>query len=87
MNFANNIEAMAFDKSGWHRIEILDEGSIVFMGKSLVPDPMPEDNVWLIKKIETLSGKDGSQHIETKYSRPRQSWEDRKNLEYKYFWV
>lgn len=89
MNFGNNIEAMAFDKSGWHLIEQRDDGAgnvTIYMGKSMTPEPMPEDKVWLIKKTTVMQGKGGYQIIETKYSQPRQSWLEKESVEYKYFW-
>ena len=86
MSFANNLEAMAFDKGGWNRIEISANGEEVYMGKPSTNNASDSDPVWCIKRVTTLTGKDGSQHITIQYAQPayRCKWTDKEDYEYKY---
>ena len=84
MNFGNNIEAMASEKSGWAIIDQSADGSVIYMGKPVNDNVKLSDNAWLIKKITTETDGDGSQIIKTQYAEPRYkcAWNDRKDLEY-----
>lgn len=85
MNFGNNIEAMAFDKSGWSLVETQEDG-LIYMGKPKIPDAGEDDPVWFIKRIETIERDFGGQTIVTKYAEGwNNKWSDRSKLTYKYF--
>lgn len=86
MRFANNIEQMAYDKSGWSLIETSADGKYIYMGKPKTETALPDEPVWFIKRIVTIEGKDGSQTIEIKYGPKNSKWDERENLTYKYFW-
>lgn len=82
--FANNMEAMGFDKSGWVFIETSADGNTIYMGKPMTADAKPDDPVWTIKRIVT-NEKGGIQTIEIRVEH-RAKWIDKEKLSYdKYF--
>ncbi|MBQ3594918.1 MAG: hypothetical protein II981_05875 [Bacteroidales bacterium] len=87
MNFANSMEAMAFDKSTWNMVEKSADGKVIYMGKPKTPDAKPDDPVWHVKRIVSIDGKDGSQVIETRFAQPagKVKWMEKENCDYKYF--
>lgn len=81
---ANNIEAMGFEKSGWSLIEETDgQPRIIYMGKPTNPDAETSDKCWVIRKI-TITENSESRLTETKKAEGYNSWDDRKDLDYKY---
>lgn len=78
--FANNIEAMGFDKSGWVIVETSADGNTTYMGKPMTPDAKPDEPVWSIKRIVT-NEKGGIKTIETRIEH-RVKWIDKENYSY-----
>lgn len=84
MSFCNNIEAMAFDKSGWALIEEAKDGSVIYMGKPLTKDASTADPVWTIKRI-MISENTAYRTTTVQVAEGRHSWEERESLTYRYF--
>jgi|GEM_PF-4876357 len=82
--FANNMEAMGFDKSGWALVETSADGNVIYMGKPITADAKPDEPVWSIKRIVT-NEKGGIKTIETRIEH-RAKWIDKESYSYdKYF--
>ena len=85
MKFANRMEAMAFNQSGWHIIEESADGNTIYMGKSMVPDADENDPVWAIKKTTISLRGDGKRVTVIKYAEGcRNRWSQKETLEYLY---
>lgn len=81
--FANNIEKMAWDQSGWTMIEESADGSVVYMGRPSSPDATLDAPVWCIKRITVTITEDGRRLTEIKRTENCQKrWTDRENLTY-----
>ena len=86
MNFGNNTEQMGFEKSGWSLIEVSPDGQTIYQGRTFKPDALPDEPVWLIKKISIANGKDNSQTFMIQYSTSyKEKWEERKTVRYVYY--
>ena len=80
MSFANNIEAMAFEKTGWAIIETMEDGT-TYMGKPTTEDANLDDAVWVIKRIIT-NVKSGVKTITIGIARGK--WTERFDYDYKF---
>lgn len=83
--FANNMEAMAYDHSGWAIIEESADGNTFYFGKPLVKKAEEHDAVWTIKKVVTSKTSDGRKIVKTYMAAGKYNiWEERENLTYIY---
>lgn len=84
--FANNIEAMGFDKSGWALVETSADGNTIYMGKPRFKDVSEDDCVWYIKRVVKKTSSSGVETIETKtaVNSGNVRWRDRNQLIYKF---
>lgn len=64
--FGNNIEAMAFDKSGWSKIETKVDGTI-YMGKPFREEAAEDEPAWCIKRITKETDENGNETLTTKF--------------------
>lgn len=87
----NNVEEMAFAKSGWHRTEIITDdkdNKTIFAGKTSYPDDDGSGACWCIRKT-TVTTVGSIQTIVEQYAdgdnKYDNVWNNRKNLEYKYY--
>lgn len=84
--FANNIEAMGFDKSGWVLVETSADGNTTYMGKPRFDDAAEDDFVWYIRRIVKRTSSSGVEttEIKTAVNSGNVSWRDRYKLTYKF---
>ena len=83
MQFGNNIEKFGFEKSTWPMVLISPNGCEIYRGRPSKSDAFPDEPVWFIQHIVIVTGKDGSQVIETRSTDGfKYKWEDRETLKY-----
>lgn len=86
MIFGNNIERMAFEKSGWVLTYVYPDGT-VYKCKPTRSDAMLDNPCWYIMRTIKVSGKDGVDVYETSMAYPfgKCSLEDFEKLDYRHF--
>ena len=86
--FGNNTERMAFDKSPWPLVEIMEDENCtyIYMGKPTGTNNEILAPGWYIKRIFIFKLKDGRMTIETYVNTDidKSSWANKENLRYKY---
>lgn len=84
--FANNIEAMGFDKSGWALIETSADGNTIYMGKPMTADAKPDEPVWTLKCVATAKNENGNEFTQIQFAY-KCKWDERasKSIKWKYF--
>lgn len=55
MNFANAMEAAAFEKAGWTRIEENAAGDTIYFGKPVNVGASEDDLAWFIRRVTITS--------------------------------
>lgn len=84
--FANNMEAMGFDKSGWALVETSADGNVIYMGKPITADAKPDEPVWTLKRIVTTKNENNNELVQIHVAY-KCKWSERasKSIIWKYF--
>ena len=83
MNFGNNIEKYAFEKSNWPMMWISSDGGLIYRGRPSKTDAREDEPVWYIQQVIIQSTPAGDKQIETRSTDGfGYRWDERTTLEY-----
>lgn len=84
MNFVNNTERMAFEKSVWPFVEISEDGKTIYKGRPTDETVKSSDPNWYIQKIEIHSDRNTVITTALAYPYGRAIWSSKESAEYRF---